>query len=76
MVKQDKELIEKLISLHSITTSGVMEMEKIMRKYIDKSCSVCAHCPGQIKFAHKRLTNWWLAQQQSKTPYSFIKKLE
>ncbi len=53
------ELIQHLVTLTTIDKSGVKQMESIIRKYIDHKAVVCAHCSGQIKFAHKRLCNWY-----------------
>jgi hypothetical protein len=55
----DYFIIKNLIGLNKMDSHQVIDMERIIRKYIDSKCTICRHCPAQVKFAHKRLVNWW-----------------
>jgi hypothetical protein len=51
--------IIKIINATKLDGNGVILMENLMIKYVDAKCKICRHCPAQVKFAHKRLVNWW-----------------
>lgn len=57
--KQDETLLTKIIKLKSVTKEEVKDMEYIMKKYIDKKATICTKCKSQIRFAHKRILNWY-----------------
>ncbi len=53
------EIIQSLITATVINKDEVKQMEYIIRKYVDHKATICPHCNAQIRFAHKRLTNWY-----------------
>jgi len=55
----DYILIEEILKYKKVTKQEVNNMQFIIRKYIDSKCTICPSCAAQIKFAHKRITNWW-----------------
>jgi hypothetical protein len=60
MIEQEDYIItEKLLKLKIITATDVAEMERIIKKYLDKTANICRHCPAQIRFFHKRLGGWF-----------------
>lgn len=58
MNDQNKK-IEYLIGLNRIKSTEVKELQELIRAFIDPKCSICTSCPGQIRFAQKRLATWY-----------------
>jgi len=53
------EIIQMLVNAKVINKDEVKQMEFIIRKYVDHKAVICPHCNAQIRFAHKRLCNWY-----------------
>ena len=51
--------IEYLIGLNRIKSTEVRQMQEMIREFIDPKCVICTTCPGQIRFAQKRLATWY-----------------
>ena len=63
MDQNEKTRIEYLINLKRITSSEVRELTQLINKYVDPKMNVCSHCSAQIRFAQKRLKNWYENKQ-------------
>jgi hypothetical protein len=72
MTKEDKELIEKITKMTSMTSREVGDLERMIRKYIDPNCFICRTCSAQVRFSWIRLCEWWKLQNQSQ--WRFIKQ--
>ena len=57
--KQDETLLRKIIVMKKVTKHEVEELEYILNKYIDNKATICTKCKSQIRFAHKRILNWY-----------------
>lgn len=51
--------VQRIVNLKEIKTGDVKKMQELIRKLYDDSCSICGHCPAQIKFAHRGLVKWF-----------------
>ena len=57
--EEDRSKCLTIMNWKKVTKYEVGEMQRFMRKYIDPKCTICPHCPAQVKFAHNRIKNWW-----------------
>lgn len=51
--------IERVTSKTTVLSKDVDVIESMIRKYIDPKASVCRQCPAQIRYAYKRLSDWF-----------------
>ena len=58
MEKQDYLLGKSLLKKIRFTKEDVLELENLLKKYVDKKTNICRKCKSQIKFALKRLQNF------------------
>jgi len=56
---EDIKEIEFIIKMTQIKSQQVHRMTNFTQKYIDASVHICTHCGSQIRFAHKRLVNFY-----------------
>jgi hypothetical protein len=59
ILEEDLIKCKTIMSWKKVTKREVGEMQRFMRNYIDPKCTICPHCPAQVKFAHNRIINWW-----------------
>ena len=58
MEKEDYLLGKNLLKKIRFTKEDVLELEGLLKKYVDKKTNICRKCKSQIKFALKRLQNF------------------
>jgi hypothetical protein len=58
MEKEDYQLGKNLFKLNRFTKEDVLQLENLLKKYVDKKTHICRKCNSQIKFALKRLQNF------------------
>ena len=58
MEKEDYLLGKNLLKKIRFTKEDVLELEGLLKKYVDKQTNICRKCKSQIKFALKRLQNF------------------
>lgn len=59
ILENDVLTFNQIIGWKRVTKQEVRLMQYVLRKYIDPKATICSHCPAQIQFAHKRVSNWW-----------------
>jgi len=62
MNEELKNEIIRLINLKRTNNNDVQSMINIIREHIDSKISICNHCAAQIRFAQRRLMNWYNSQ--------------
>jgi hypothetical protein len=59
LTKDDKETIERLLSLSKLSTPDVNEMQRVMASNVDPKLNVCTTCSSQIRYVHQTLKYWY-----------------
>lgn len=55
---EDAKLLKEIIAYTKVDAHQVSIIQNFGITYIDKSIRICPTCPGQIRFAHKRVVDW------------------
>lgn len=50
--------LETILKFKIVTGIEVNIMQRFAQTFIDDSMHICGHCQAQIRFAHKRITNF------------------
>lgn len=48
----------EILNMKRVGKKEVYIIENFLRENVDSSASICNHCPGQIRFGHKRVIKW------------------
>lgn len=59
MTEEDIKNFDMILGLSQIKGYQVTIMQNLLIKYVDKNCVVCPSCSGQIRFAHKRIVDFY-----------------
>jgi len=70
MNKEDKDEIERLLSLKIATFPDKSSAQEMIRKYINPGAHYCMTCDPAIRQMFSVLRGWW--SKQNKDVYQFI----
>jgi len=73
MNKEDRDEIERLLSIKVATYGDKDSCKRMIQKYISPGYTYCLTCDPAVIAAFKKLRQWWQSQT---TPYQFIKDIK
>ena len=59
MQLSDYELLHEILKYKESNTTNVINMQNFLVRFIDISTIICHTCPAQIRYAHKRIKDWY-----------------
>lgn len=74
MEKNDYLKAKNLLNKITFSKEDILEMEELIKKYIDPKCHICRKCRAQIKFSLKRLNNYVNSVDITEEPIEDVKE--
>lgn len=74
MEKNDYSKAKILLKKIKFSKEDILQMEELIKKYIDPKCHICRKCRAQIKFSLKRLNNYVNSVDITEEPVEDVKE--
>lgn len=74
MTKDDKDEIERLLSLKTASYPDKDSAERMINTYINPGYKFCKTCDPAVRAAFKLLRNWW--SNQNVNSFTFIAPIQ
>jgi hypothetical protein len=71
MIKEDKDEIERLVSIKTADYGDKASAQRMVQRYINPGYKACMTCDPAIRQMFKILRGWW--EKQNKEAWTFIK---
>lgn len=74
MNEVDFRIVEEMVKLTTMDMGQKMEMDRIIKTYIDPGFAMCYTCDPQVRQAFTRIKTWWMLNRDAFHKSIFIEK--